>query len=250
VTGKVLAEKRIKELKDNLEGLVIERTKELNAAVLRLNHEIECRVIAEKKIKESLDLKEILLREITHRVKNNFQIICSLIRLQQRRLENPEVNLLLSQTAHRIQSMSLIHETLYRTNTFDDVIFKDYIKSLVKYIKTTSEGLNINIIEEIDEFDLPIMEATNLGMIIMELITNSIKYAFPKGKYGQILIKMEVLNGKHKLTFSDNGIGMPKGFEFRAVDSLGMQVIVSLTDQIEGDLRLLEVEGTTFEIVF
>jgi PAS domain S-box-containing protein len=250
VTEKVLAEKRIKDLKDNLEELVKERTKELNAAVLRLNQEIEYRVIAEKKIKESLDLKAILLREITHRVKNNFQIICSLIRLQQRRLENPEVNLLLSQTAHRIQSMSLIHETLYRTNTFDDVIFKDYIRSLVKYIKTTSEGLNIKIIEEIDEFDLPIMEATNLGMIIMELITNAIKYAFPEEKYGEILIKMELLNGKHKLTFSDNGIGMPKGYDFRAVDSLGMQVIVSLTDQMEGDLRLLELEGTTFEIVF
>ncbi len=249
LTAQVIAEEKVKDLKDNLELLVQERTKELNETVTKLNHEVEQRVIAEKKIKESLNLKETLLREITHRVKNNFQIICSLIRLQKRVVDNPEVDELLNQTANRIQTMALIHETLYKTNTFDDVVFKEYIQSLVEYIRTISNAPQIKITEEICECVLPITDATNFGMIIMELITNSIKYAFPNDENGEILLKMELVNGRRKLTVSDNGIGISSDLDFRNTDSLGMQVVISLTDQLEGSINLLKDKGTTFEIV-
>jgi PAS domain S-box-containing protein len=247
VSDKVKAEK---DIKDNLEFLVQERTHELNSAVLRLNHEIKQRIIAEKKIQESLDLKETLLREITHRVKNNFQIICSLIRLQQRRVKSSEANELLKQTSNRIHTMALIHETLYKSNTFDDVDFKEYVRALVSYIKTISHVSSIQIIEEVCEGMLSITEATNLGMIIMELMTNSLNHAFLKAGSGEIVIRLTSLNGKHKLMVRDNGIGFPPGLDFENTESLGMQVVVSLTTQLEGSIKLLDTKGTNFEIIF
>ncbi|MBL4668230.1 MAG: sensor histidine kinase, partial [Flavobacteriales bacterium] len=204
----------------------------------------------EKQIQDSLALKEVLLKEITHRVKNNLQIISSLIRLQKGVVKNPEALDLLSQTANRIQSMALIHETLYKTNTFDDVLFKDYVESLIAYVKTIFNLHDISITINVGEYILPINNATNLGMVIMELITNSIKYAFPEKKNGKVLLQMELINGnQYKLTISDNGIGFPKELDFRKTESLGMQVVVSLVEQLEGSINLLDKEGTTFEIV-
>ena len=230
--------------------LIKQRTKELDETVIKLNSEIEQRILVEKKIQELLALKEVLLKEITHRVKNNFQIISSLIRLQKRVVRNPEVLDLLSQTANRIQSMALIHEILHKTNTFEDVVFKDYIESLIAYIKTISDVPHIMITEDICKCILSVTEATNFGMIIMELVTNSIKYAFPDDQKGKILLRMELLEKEHyKLTVSDNGVGMPKNIDFKNTESLGMQVVVSLTEQLEGSINLLNKEGTTFEIV-
>jgi len=249
VSDRVIAEKKVAEVNDNLELLVEERTIALNETVAKLNHEIELRIVAEKKIQDSLSIKETLLREITHRVKNNFQIILSLISLQKSGIDDPKFLDLLGQTSHRIQTMALIHETLYKTNTFDDVVFKSYIKSLLEYIRTISDDKNVQILEEVCDNIIPINEATNFGMIIMELITNSLKHAFPNDQKGVILLKMEFVDGEYKLTVNDNGVGVPKDFDFRNTESLGMQVVISLTEQLEGTINLLDNEGTTFEIV-
>ena len=133
---------------------------------------------------------------------------------------------------------------------FDDVLFKDYVESLIAYVKTIFNLHDISITIDVGEYILPINNATNLGMVIMELITNSIKYAFPEKKNGKVLLQMELINGnQYKLTISDNGIGFPKELDFRKTESLGMQVVVSLVEQLEGSINLLDKEGTTFEIV-
>ncbi|MGB0882294.1 MAG: PAS domain-containing sensor histidine kinase [Vicingaceae bacterium] len=251
VSERVESDRKIRELNENLEKLVEERTKELNITVKKLNNEINQRALAEKKIKESLNLKEVLLKEITHRVKNNFQIITSLINLQKRTIKNNDIVDVLDQTANRIQSMALIHETLHKSNTFDDVAFKEYVESLTEYIKTISNNSDVDIELDICDSILPVADATNYGMIIMELVTNSLKYAFPNQGKGKILLRMKNNgNGSYSLTVSDDGVGMPKSIDYKNTESLGMQVVMSLTEQLGGKIELLESEdsGTVFEI--
>jgi PAS domain S-box-containing protein len=250
VTDRVNAENAIIKLNDNLEQIINERTKELNNTVEKLNLEIEQRVIAEKKIQESLMVKDVLLKEITHRVKNNFQIISSLIRMQKRSVKNTEAEKLLNQTANRIHSMALIHESLHKSNTFDDVVFKEYVESLVNYIKTISNNLDVTIEQDICDCILPVSDATNLGMIIMELVTNSIKYAFPGQTKGSISLKMiKTNNDGFKLSIGDDGVGIPEEVDFRSTESLGMQVVVSLTEQLGASIKLKEGLGVNFEII-
>lgn len=249
VTDRVNAEKEIRKLNNNLEQLIEERTKELNDTVIKLNLEIDQRIAAEQKIQESLSVKEVLLKEITHRVKNNFQIISSLIRLQKRTVKNAEAEELLNQTANRIQSMALIHESLHKSNTFDDVLFSEYVSSLIEYINTISNNPEVLIEEDICNCVLPVADATNLGMIIMELVTNSMKYAFPNQAKGIISLKMERNNEDgFTLTVGDDGVGIPKEIDFKNTQSLGMQVVVSLVEQLSGKIKLKNKVGTIFEI--
>jgi len=249
ITEQDKSEKEIKKLNNNLESLVNNRTEELNDTVANLNVEIEQRAIAEEKIFEALKTKEILLKEITHRVKNSLQIISSLINLQKSTVKNPESIEMLSQVAHRIQSMALIHETLYKSNEFEQVIFKDYFDSLIFYITNTFDTPNISIETDIEDIIFPLDTATNCGMIVMELITNSIKYAFPNENSGVISISLKKLeNLDYELIISDNGIGFPNKNGFKSTKTLGMQLVVSLTEQLEASIELKESEGTIFEV--
>lgn len=250
ITDREKAENALMELNENLENLVIERTEKLNKTVIELQNEIEQRILAEEKIKESLVLKEVLLREITHRVKNSLQIISSLVNLQKSTVENTQTIDLLSQVAHRIQSLALIHETLYKSNEYELVKFRDYTASLISYITKTFESPNIEFVTDIDDVILSLDTATNCGMIIMELITNSIKYAFPNHKKGIITISLKAANNQGTLCVSDNGIGYPPDTDFRSTKTLGMQLVTSLAQQMEGVIELQRVNGTCFEICF
>ncbi len=250
ITQQEKAEQEIKKLNTNLELLVKARTEELNKTILDLNIEVEKRKVIERKIQESLHVKEILLKEITHRVKNNLQIISSLITLQKGTIINEESIELLTQTANRIHSMALIHETLYKSKEFDQIKFNTYINSLINYITRTFDTSQISILTDVDDFSLSIDAATSCGMIIMELITNSVKYAFHNIPEPIIHISMKnMVNNQFKLTIADNGIGFPKDLDFKTTKSLGMQVIVSLTEQLDGTINLINKEGTTFEII-
>jgi len=250
ITEQEKSEQEIKNLNNNLESLVSNRTEELNETVTNLNIEIEQRAIAEERIVDALKTKEILLKEITHRVKNSLQIISSLINLQKSTVTNPESIEMLSQVSHRIQSMALIHETLYKSNEFEQVIFKDYFNSLIFYITKTFDTPNIRIETEIDDITFPLDTATNCGMIIMELITNSIKYAFPKNTPGIISVSLKKQeNSEYYLTISDNGIGFPNKKNFKSTKTLGMQIVISLTEQLEAEISLKEDTGTTFEVI-
>lgn len=250
VTERERAENEILKLNENLELIVKDRTEKLNKTVADLHLEIQNRINAEERIKDSLALKEILLREITHRVKNSLQIISSLVNLQKSTVEEKHTIDLLSQVSHRIQSLALIHETLYRSDEFEKVRFKDYISSLNLYITKTFYSPNITFETEIDDIILPLDMATNCGMISMELITNAMKYAFPENQNGKILISLKTKGNECRLSIQDNGIGYPADSDFTDTKTLGMQLVNSLVDQLDGKINLIRDSGTTFEIRF
>lgn len=251
ITKRKKAEQEIKNLNTSLEQLVSIRTNELEQTVSKLNIEIKQRVIAEEKTKDSLHVKELLLKEITHRVKNNLQIISSLVNLQ-KNMASDDVSIeLLNQTANRIQAMALIHEALYKSDEYENVRFQSYLDSLIDHIAFTFDTSHVSIKTDIDNFAPTLATATSCGMIVLELITNSIKYAFPNKSNAQINIQVTSIDQNNfTLVFSDNGIGFPKELDFRKADSLGMQVVISLTEQLNGEIEMLDGIGTTFKLTF
>ena len=205
----------------------------------------------EKEINKALKEKETLLKEVNHRVKNNLQTISSLINMQKNSVKDDNAKRALAETSNRIYAMASIHELLYKSNQFNNVHFDTYIKSLMNHISTSYDIDDITIETEISNFNFSLDFANNCGMIIMELITNSIKYAFPKKQKGTIFIKIEEENLSCKLTISDNGIGFPKGLNYLKSKRLGLQIVNSLTEQLDGEMQLIETTtGTTFEMTF
>ena len=236
----------------DLEQLVEQRTNELNSTVDRLNKEIKEKLTIEEQIKKSLKEKEVLLNEITHRVKNNLQVVSSLLSLQKDTIENKDSIQLLTETGNRIKSMALIHETLYKTNNFSQINFKNYIDSLVYYISNSYDTSYIKIQCNIEEVELTIDTATSCGMIVMELITNSLKYAFKEKQKGIIELKLTKTNVLHTylLVITDDGVGLPKDLDFASTKTLGMQLVLGLSAQLQGTVNKKAIKGTCFEITF
>ena len=251
ITKRKLAEQEIRNLNKSLEQLVASRTHELEQTVGKLNREITQRIAAEEKSNESLYVKELLLKEITHRVKNNLQIISSLVNLQKNMASDDVSVELLNQTANRIQAMALIHEALYKSGEYENVRFKTYIESLIENISFTFDTSHVSIQTDIDDFAPTLVTATYCGMIVLELITNATKYAFPSKSNAQINIQVRSIDQNNfTLIVADNGIGFPKGLNFRDLESLGMQVVISLTEQLNGEITLLDKAGTVFKLTF
>ena len=202
-------------------------------------------------LKASLREKEVLLREIHHRVKNNLQIISSLLNLQKSDCRNADTKEVLTECQNRVRSMALIHEKLYETNDLARIDFSTYIHDLTSYL-FRSYGAPATIRRTIDsgKVQLNIDTAIPCGLIVHELVSNALKYAFPNGGPGEISIRLGGENGKYLLTVSDNGIGLPKEMNFQSVESLGMRLVNTLTNQLDGKVELDSQNGTTFRIWF
>ena len=244
VTDRVKREELLNKFNVELESKVEERTNQLNETIYELSQEVEYRKEVEAKLKESLAIKEVLFKEITHRVKNNMQIISSLINLQKSTLSK-EAGEFLEQISRRIHSMALIHETLYKTNEFEKIQYDDYLRSLISYIRESYQSENIRFELNAEKNMLPLDVGTSLGMIVMELVSNSMKHAFPDDTM-QGVIDIEFLKadkGQFRLIISDNGIGMPNGLDFRKTTTLGLQLVLSLVDQIDGKISQSEKRG-------
>jgi len=252
VTDRVKREELLNKFNVELESKVEERTNQLNETIYELSQEVEYRKEVEAKLKESLAIKEVLFKEITHRVKNNMQIISSLINLQKSTLSK-EAGEFLEQISRRIHSMALIHETLYKTNEFEKIQYDDYLRSLISYIRESYQSENIRFELNAEKNMLPLDVGTSLGMIVMELVSNSMKHAFPDDTM-QGVIDIEFLKadkGQFRLIISDNGIGMPNGLDFRKTTTLGLQLVLSLVDQIDGKISQSEKRvGCSFVIEF
>ena len=205
---------------------------------------------AEKQLQESLKEKDILMKEIHHRVKNNLTVISSLLNLQSRQIKDQEALNLFKDSQSRARSMALIHKELYSGN-FKEVNFGEYIKNLVSDIfRTYSIQDNVELEMDIDDVTLDVDVSVPMGLIINELISNSLKYAFPKGENGILTVEFHRENDTYVLTIRDNGVGLPEGMELGNTKSLGLQLVKSLTDQLDGSLQIVKTNGTCFRISF
>ena len=190
---------------------------------------------AKEKIQKSLDEKEVLLREVHHRVKNNMQIVASLLRLQEYNVNEKETLDVLKETEGRIKSMAAIHEKLYQSPNFKDIKIKEYIEKLVYDILYTY-GIPTGTIKTkliLEDKNINIDTAIPIGLIINELVTNSVKYAFPQSK-GTLTIKLKSLPQQMELTIADNGIGLPKDIDIENPEKLGLQLVKNLINQLDG----------------
>jgi two-component sensor histidine kinase len=214
--------------------------------------EIAERKRAEEQIKASLKEKEMLLKEIHHRVKNNLQVISSLLYLQSQNIvDKPSLEMFLD-SRNRVRSMALVHERLYQSRDLARVDFAEYIRNLVSYLFRSYE-VHSNVIKQkinIADVSLGIDAAVPCGLILNELVSNSLKHAFPDGTAGEIRIGLSSDNDKFTLMVSDNGVGFPKDLDLRNTQSLGLQLVNTLVDQLEGTIELDRSGGTAFEITF
>jgi two-component sensor histidine kinase len=211
---------------------------------------------AETKIKQSLSEKELLLREIHHRVKNNMQIISSLLNLQRNYIEDKESDNLLQESQGRVKSMALVHEKLYQTADLARINVKEYIRSLTMNL-FHSYSVNAGIVLQLDVgnvfFDID--TAVPLGLIINELVSNSLKYAFPNQEKGVISISLHEKSsngdaGEYSLYVKDDGVGFPEDLDFHNTPSLGLQLVNSLVKQLDGSIELVNDTGTCFHVLF
>jgi len=174
-----------------------------------------------------------MLKEIHHRVKNNLAIVISLLGMQGRKNPDPEFQKLIRDIELRIRSMALIHEHLYRSENFDKIPLSNYIYSLVSIISGTFSGHKIRLVMQLEDILASIETALPLGLITNELLTNSYKYAFPGKKEGIVTLKLEKYdtNG-FSLTISDNGVGLPEGFDLQGQETLGIFLFSALFEKV------------------
>ncbi|MGF7118779.1 histidine kinase N-terminal 7TM domain-containing protein [Methanobacterium oryzae] len=217
---------------------------------------------SEEKLKNSLKEKNILLQEIHHRVKNNMQIISSLLNLQSRYVSEEGTLNVLKESQSRIKAMGMVHEKLYQSDNLARINFADYIKSLINELYSSnyinSELIKLNI--DTEDLYLDINTAIPCGLIINELITNVIKHAFPdlvnnperlsKNNHGNIYIKFSKNKNKYNLIVSDDGIGLSLDTDFKNTNTLGLQLVNALVDQLDGTMKINRANGTEFIINF
>ena len=207
---------------------------------------------AEEQSQKDLKEKEVMLKEIHHRVKNNLQIISSLLSLQASKLQDEQALAAFEESKNRIYTMALIHEQLYRSFNFSNIQMKDYVQTLTReLIRAYRVFGRIEITAKVDNTSLGIDKAIPCGLILNELITNSIKYAFPEGSPGRINVSLKTLkDSTHEIKVRDNGVGLSKYIDFENLESLGLHLVKVLTEQLDGTVEMSCDKGMTFLIHF
>jgi two-component sensor histidine kinase len=261
ITERKQTEEALSNLLDQLENIVEERTAELTKINESLQTEISERQAAlrerkrsEEQLQASLLEKEVLLKEVYHRVKNNLQVISSLLSLQSEYIKDKQDIEIFQQSQQRIASMALIHEKMYQSPDLARINLREYVEDLVISLCTSYDrsasaiALSINIEEHIL---LGLDTAIPCGLIIHELVSNSLKYAFPVGRKGEISIEVkEIVAGKILLNVKDDGVGLPTNFNFADVASLGWQLVDALASQLTGNININSDIGVEFQITF
>lgn len=215
--------------------------------------DISDRKRSEEQLKASLQEKEILLKEIHHRVKNNLLVVSSLLEWQTDYVDDPSILKMLGESQTRIQSMALIHEKLYRSKNLAKVDFSEYLETLARQLFFTFDlnDAKVQLQFELEPIFLNIETATPCGLIVSELLSNVFEHAFPMNKTGEIWLKV-TQDQQHQITITiqDNGVGFPENLDFRHTESLGLQLVCLLTQQLEGTIRIDRNHGTAFHLTF
>jgi two-component sensor histidine kinase len=229
-------QRELQQAHDELERRVEERTNDLARANASLN--------------TSLREKEILLKEVHHRVKNNMQIISSLLFLQSSYVRDGYDVELFRESQMRVKSMAMVHERLYRSEDLSSIQFADYVRTIAHELLTSYRREGLEIITSIDDVSFGVDIAIPCGLLITELVTNAIKHAFPDGRKGRIEIAGYCADGRMYLSVSDNGIGYPAQVDFHGGETLGVILIGGLTDQLEGTIAIDRDNGSRVTICF
>ena len=215
--------------------------------------DVSSRKKAEDDLRAALEAKEYLLREVHHRVKNNLQVVSSLLNLQARATVDPQVVKAFEESQNRVQSMALIHEQLYESRDLRDVDFADYIQQLSSRLFRSYQVRSdrIRMRTEIADVRIGVDLAVPCGLILNELVSNSLKHAFPDGREGSILIQVEGMQDSSALlTVADDGAGLPAEVGFWSTKTLGLRLVRSLVRQIDGEIDVIGPPGAEYRIRF
>jgi PAS domain S-box-containing protein len=207
---------------------------------------------AQNQLKKSIKEKEYLLQEIHHRVKNNLQIISSILDMSSMRTDDPQAHNLIKDAQSKIQTMAFIHSQLYRSDRFDQIKMHDHIQELVKYLQTVYAGQKkITYHLDISDVDLPLTQAIPCALVLNELISNAYKHAFKQRKHGTVEVNMRVSAGNVILTVRDDGIGVRNEVNIYQTQSLGMKLVRNLVQkQLKGKFGMIRKNYTEFTIEF
>ncbi len=248
-----------------LESQRMDKTWSVDIVVLlRMVGDILANALERKRVEEQLNAslreKEVLLKEIHHRVKNNMQVISSLLNLQSSRIQNKEIFEMFKESQDRIRSMSLIHERLYQSGDLARIDFSHYIQNLANHLFQSYriDPDAVSLKTNVGDVSLDINKAIPCGLIINELVSNSLKYAFPqvKGKdkkktqKGEIHISLSSDDGQVRLIIQDNGVGLPEDLDIETADSFGLQLVTALVAQLNGKIEIKKKPGATYQIIF
>lgn len=214
--------------------------------------DITARKLAEEQLKTSLKEQEVLLKEIHHRVKNNLQTVSSLLALQMSSIQDPEILAPFKESQNRVKVMALIHEKLYQSSSLAQINLAAYIRKLAMdllYSYNAPSAIQLHI--DVPEIELPLDAVIPCGLIINELVSNAIKYAFPEGRSGQVNILFSQLDAnQYTLVVQDNGVGVPATVDFQTTKSLGLRLVHAFSRKLRGTLELDRSSGSAFKITF
>ncbi len=216
-------------------------------------HDITAMKKAEEQIRASLREKEILLKEIHHRVKNNMQVIISLLRLQSRAIDDQRVKDVFAEAQLRVRAMALIHQVLFQSGDMSRIDLKSYVKSLAASLFEAHKNPPADIVlkVEAEEIEIGIDLVSPCGLVLNELISNSFKYAFPDGQPGEIRVEARASDDEVTISVSDNGVGMSRDFDIRGAKTTGLSLVLTLVEyQLHGRWRLENEHGTRFSFTF
>ncbi len=208
---------------------------------------------AQELLRESLQEKEALLKEVDHRMKNSLQLIISLLQLQVRKSREPETQAVLRETQARIRSVALLHQTLYQTGSYSRVNLANYLRKITLHLfqSQQAEPGAVRLEQELEPVEVVTRQAIPCGLIVNELMTNSLKHAFPEGARGEVRIGLQrEAGGQLRLRVSDTGVGLPADFEAKRGKSLGLQLVSNLVKQLDGRLEVGPGPGAVFEVIF
>jgi PAS domain S-box-containing protein len=210
------------------------------------------RTQAEERLKASLREKDVLLEEVHHRVKNNLQVISSLLGLQARAIADPDTRKKFEESQHRIQSMALLHEHLYQSDDLARIDFAEYVKRLAEQLFSVyGTGKRIRLVTELEPLHFNLDTAVPCGLIVNELLSNALKYGFPMGRSGMVRLVLEHRTpATVSLLVEDDGAGLPADFDWRNSSSLGLRLVRTLAEQLGGRMELHGSAGTAFAILF